>query len=65
MTSKRYNSTFVEGGFSNWKKAQQQFAKHEKNEMHWEAVMKLAAKSSTVDVGTQLSRCRTEEPIVQ
>ena len=59
--SKRYNSTFVEGGFSNWKKALQRFAEHEKSEMHREAVMKLVAKSSTVDVGTQLSRQRDAE----
>ena len=54
--SKRYNSTFVEGGFCNWKKALQRFTEHEKSEMHQEAMMKIASKSSTVDVGAQLSR---------
>ncbi len=56
--SKRYNSIFSEGGFSNWKKVLQRFTKHEKNEMHREAMMKIAAKSSTVDVGVQLSTQR-------
>ena len=54
--SKRYNSPFVEGGFSNWKKALQRFAEHEKSEMHREAMMKIAVKSSTTDVAVQLSR---------
>ncbi len=33
----------------------QRFAEHEKSEVHQEAMIKLAAKSSTVDVGVQLS----------
>ena len=53
--SKCCSLTFVEGGFSNWKKALQRFADHEKSEMHREAMMKVAAKSSAVDVGVQLS----------
>ncbi len=59
--SKRYNLTFVEGGFSNWKKALQRFVTHEKSEIHREAMMKLAARSSTIDVGVQLSAQRDAE----
>ena len=53
---KSYNATFVEGGFSNWKKALERFGQHEGNEMHQEAMAKLAAKFSAVDVRAQLSR---------
>ena len=53
--SKQCNSAFVEEGFTNWKKALQRFKEHEKSVMHQEAVMKLTAKSSSVDVGVQLS----------
>lgn len=38
------------------KKALQRFTEHGKSEMHQEAMMKIASKSSTVDVGAQLSR---------
>ena len=55
--SKCNNLIFVEGGFCNWKKALQRFTDHEKSEMHREpeAMMKLTARSSIVDVGIQLS----------
>ena len=53
--SKRNNLTFLEGGFCNCKKALQRFTDHEKSEMHREAMMKLTARSSIVDVGIQLS----------
>lgn len=59
--SSHYNPTFVEGGFSNWKKALQRFANHEKSEMHREAIMKLAAKSSRIDVSGQLSKSHATE----
>lgn len=61
--SKRYmyNSTFVEGWFSNWKKALQRFAEHEKNEMHQESCMKLSDKARKVDVRKQLSRARDRD----
>ena len=59
--SSHYNPTFVEGGFSNWKKALQRFASHEKSEMHKEALMKLAAKSSRIDVSVQLSESHATE----
>ena len=54
--SKSYNATFVEGGFSYWKKALQRFGQHEGSEMHQEAMAKLAAKFSAVDVRSQLSK---------
>ena len=53
--SKRNNLTCVKGGFCNWKKALQRFTDHKKSEMHREAMMKLTARSSIVDVGIQLS----------
>ena len=51
--SKSYNAAFVEGGCSNWKKALQ---RHKGSEMHQEAMAKLAAKFSVVDVRSQLSK---------
>ena len=54
--SKSYNATFVEGGFSNWKKALQRFGQHEESKIHQEAMAKLAAKFSAVDVRSQLSK---------
>ena len=53
--SKRQNSTFKDNGFQNWRKALQRFDEHEKSEMHNEAAVKLAAKSSTTDVAAQLN----------
>ena len=46
-----YSLRFVEGGFSNWKKALKKFAQQERSEMHQEALIKLAVKSSTVGQG--------------
>ena len=57
--SKRIKLTFVEGGFSNWKKALQRFGEHEKSEMHREAVTKV--KSNAIDIAAQLSTQRSEE----
>lgn len=54
--SRHGNVAFVHGGFCNWKKALQRFITHEKSEMHREAVMKLAVKSSGIDVSAQLSK---------
>ena len=59
--SKHCNLTFVEDGFSCWKKALQRFMEHEKSDMHREAVMKLAAKSNAVDVSMQLISQHTAE----
>ena len=53
-------SAFVEDGFSNWKKATQRFREHEKSVMHHEALMKLAAQSST-SISTQLSSQREQD----
>ena len=56
ITSRPSNVPFVEGGFSNWKKALQWFSSHEKSGMHREAVSKLEAKSRAIDVGSMLSK---------
>lgn len=53
--SKRQLNCFVEDGFSNWKNALARLEEHERSEMHREAVVKLAAKASTVDIGVQLN----------
>ena len=59
--SKRYNLAFVEGGFSNWKKALQRFSEHEKNQMHREALTKVSLIMKSVNVGVQLSAQRDTE----
>jgi hypothetical protein len=51
------NSTFVEEGFGNWKKALQRFKEHEKSMAHREAVMKLEASSSTPIVTRLNNEC--------
>ena len=56
------NLTFVEGEFSNWKVALQRFASHERREMHREAIMKISAMSSKMDVSPQLSKSHDTEP---
>ena len=56
ISSKPSNAPFVEGGFSNWKKALQRFSSHENSGMHREAVIKLGAKSRAVNVGAMLSK---------
>ena len=62
--SKRFILAFVEEGFSNWKKALQRFAQHEKSEMHRESVVRLSLIKRAVDVGVQLSsQCETEKKI--
>ena len=48
------SSPFVEGGFSNWKKALLKFYQHERNELHRESSLKLAAKGSAPDIVCQL-----------
>lgn len=57
--SKRCKHAFIDEGFSCWKKALERFARHEKSEMHCEAVMKLALASS-VNVSTQLVKQHKE-----
>ena len=54
--AKHQDSTFTENGFSNWKKALQRFDEHDKSEMHREAAIKVANKSSTTNIGAQLSK---------
>ena len=52
--TKHQNSAFVDQGFGSWNKAIERFNDHERSEMHKEAVERLAAKSSSADVVTQL-----------
>ena len=54
--SKRQVQSFIDKGYCNWKNALSKLAEHEKSEMHKEAVLKLAAKSSAVNVGAMLSK---------
>ena len=49
------SSTFVDNGFSNWKKALEKFEEHERSDNHREAVAKVAAFFNATDVGAQLS----------
>ena len=49
------SSTFVDNGFSNWKKVLEKFEEHERSDNHREAVAKVAAFLSATDVGAQLS----------
>lgn len=53
--SKRQLNCFIEDGFYNWKNALAKLDEHEKSEMHREAVIKLAAKASSTNVGAQLN----------
>ena len=46
---------FVTDGFHKWKNALHKFREHENCSMHKEALLKLAAKSSSVGVSAQLS----------
>lgn len=52
--SEKSNSPFLQGGFSNWKKALQRFAEHEKSDLHREASVKLVAKTSSSSIAAQL-----------
>ena len=54
-------SSFINNGFANWKKALQRFTEHERSDIHKEAVEKLAAKSSSVHIGAQLSSGKAAE----
>ena len=48
------SSPFVEGSFSNWKKALLKFYQHERSELHRESSLKLAAKARAPDIVSQL-----------
>ena len=48
-------NSFVTDGFCNWKKALEKMDEHENSDRHKESILKQAAYSSAVDVGTQLS----------
>ena len=54
--SKRQLQSFIDNGFCNWKNALTKLAEHERSDMHKEAVLKLAAKSSAIDVSAQLNK---------
>jgi hypothetical protein len=56
--SKHQANCFLEKGFNNWKNAIAKLDDHQKCNMHQEAVMKLAALDSSVNVGAQLSTQR-------
>ena len=48
--------TFVEGGFTNWKKALQRFQSHEKSSVHKEAIFKIGSISKDVNIAALLSK---------
>ena len=53
----RYSkSSFVIGGFANWKKGLQKFLEHESSDTHREAVERLSAKNSSVHIGSAVSQ---------
>ena len=56
-------SPFITGGFGKWRKILKRFREHEKNEMHLEAIERLAAKASSLDVGVQLNTQYAAEQI--
>ncbi len=41
--SVRFDSSFVKGGFTNWRKATEKFNEHEKSKLHCDAIQKIAA----------------------
>ena len=47
---------FVEGGYTNWKKALERFTSHEKSSTHREAVSKINSLSRGVNMGALLSK---------
>ena len=58
---KKYNP-FVNGGFSNWRKATEKFCDHEKSEMHTVAIQKLAALADVpIDARLFSIRARKQE----
>ena len=59
--STKKETIFIETGFKNWKKAIEKFKLHEKSMCHREAVVKMHALKSSVDVSAQLSDQRKKE----
>ncbi|XP_003389518.1 PREDICTED: zinc finger MYM-type protein 1-like [Amphimedon queenslandica] len=55
MPRKRGHHVFITDGFSNWKKAKCSFKKHERSQLHREAVVKIVLQQQP-SVATQLSR---------
>jgi len=54
-------SSFVIGGFTNWKKGLQKFSEHESSGTHHEAVERLSAKNSSVHIGSIVSQQKAAE----
>lgn len=55
MPLKRGHHVFISNGFSNWKKAKYSFKKHERSQLHKEAVMKIVLQQQP-SFATQLFR---------
>lgn len=53
--STRQSKSFTEEGVCNWKNALTILDEHEQSDMHKEALLQLADKSSSTDIGAQLS----------
>jgi hypothetical protein len=45
--SVRFDSCFVKGGFTNWRKATEKFKEHEKSHLHSHAIQKISALKNT------------------
>lgn len=58
-------SSFIQGGFCNWKKALQKLAEHGKIDLHREAALKIASlKDKRVDIAGQISvQCNREQEL--
>lgn len=56
-------SSFVIGGFTNWKKGLQKFSEHESSDTHREAVERLSAKNSSVHIGSVVSQQTATETV--
>ena len=52
--SVRFDSCFVKGGFTNWRKATEKFKEHEKSHLHSHAIQKISALKNT-PINTLLS----------
>ena len=55
LNTKYKQTAFVDGGFSNWKKALSSFRIHESSSMHKDSILKLTAQNKGVGIDAQLS----------
>ncbi len=53
--SVRFDSSFVKGGFTNWRKATEKFNEHEKSKLHCDAIQKIAAAVQSTPITAILS----------